>query len=38
MPTFSHLFGLTPSDIFALTPAEYRSYTDAANEYADANS
>ena len=38
MPTLSHLFGLSPPEIFALTLDEYRAYTDAAVEHADANS
>ncbi len=38
MPTFSHLFGLTPADIYGLTLDEYRVYSEWSAEYAEANS
>jgi hypothetical protein len=38
MPTLSHLFGLSPSDIYALSLEEYQAYSAAAVEYAEANS
>ncbi len=38
MPTFSHLFSLSPDQIFALTLDEYRVYSEWSVEYAEANS
>jgi hypothetical protein len=36
MPTLSHLFGLTPADVYGLTRAEYDSYADAAQAMSEA--
>ncbi len=38
MPTFSHLFGLSPAQIHGLTLDEYQVYSAWASEYAEANS